>query len=255
MTIDKPTIIADTPEYLVVNKPSGLLAHPTIKNHAKSASADRVVRENNTLVDWLISQYPKIKQVGEGEDRAGLVHRLDREASGVMVVPKTQEAYLHLKKQFQDRTIEKEYIVLVHGKVARDHGVIDFAIDRGAEGRMVSRPKVDLLTLKGVKHEQEGREAVTEFDVEQRFTRFTLLSVRIHTGRTHQIRVHMLGYNHPVVGDTLYMNKKLNLKRDRELGRLFLHARKLCFDDLLGARVCYEAPLPEELKKFLEQLK
>lgn len=236
-------IIADTSDYLVVNKPSGLLVHPTGKGEA------------DTLADWLIERYPAVAKVGESPERPGLVHRLDREASGVMVIAKTPEMFSCLKKQFQNRTVEKEYLVLVHGKIARDDGVIDFVLDRGASGRMAARPKADILTLKGVKHAQAGRAAVTEFFVEKRFVRFTLLRVRIHTGRTHQIRAHMLAYNHPVVGDTLYMNKKLNLKRDRELGRLFLHAHKLCFDDLSDARVCYTASLPQELQSFLSQLK
>ncbi len=237
------SIIADNADYLVVNKPAGLLVHPTLKG------------ETETLTGWLVETYPEIKTVGDDLSRPGLVHRLDREASGVMVVAKTQEMFLHLKKQFQERTMEKEYKVLVHGKVAKDEGVIDFAIDRGEDGRMASRPKIDPLRLASVKHEQGGRDALTEFSVEKRFTRFTLLRVHIHTGRTHQIRVHMLAYNNPVVGDTVYMNKKLNLKRDIELGRLFLHATRLCFDDLAGARVCYGAKLPMKLEEFLKKLK
>lgn len=243
MSIVSPTIIADTPDYAVINKPAGLLAHPTVK------------KESATLANWLVNKYPEIKAVGESPERPGIVHRLDREASGVMVVAKTQSMFDHLKKQFQERDVEKQYVVLVHGRVAKDHGFIDFPIGRGEAGRMASRPNRDPLTLAALNHEEDDKTAVTEFLVKTRFTRFTLLEVTIHTGRMHQIRVHFFAYNHPVVGDTIYMNKKLNLKRDHALGRLFLHAQKLCFANLAGERVCYEAELPDELKKFLEQLK
>lgn len=236
-------IIADKDAYIVVEKPSGLLAHET------SAG------ETETLSRWIIEKYPEISYVGEDAKRPGMMHRLDKEASGIIVIAKTQEMYNLIKKQFQKRTIEKEYIVLVHGIISADHGVIDFDIDRGREGRMASRPKTDALRVKNVPHIQKGKEAITEFFVEKRFARFTLLRVKIHTGRTHQIRVHMLAYNHPVVGDKVYVNSKLNLKRDKELGRLFLHAARLCFDDLKGSRVCYESPLPENLLLFLAKLK
>ena len=119
---------------------------------------------------------------------------------------------------------------------------------------MASRPKIDMTQLKNVAKKLTGKEAVTEFWVEKRFTRFSLLRVKIYTGRTHQIRVHMLAYNHPVVGDNLYYNIKLNRKKDEELGRLFLHARKLCFTDLKDKRVCFESELPKELKDFLAKL-
>jgi 23S rRNA-/tRNA-specific pseudouridylate synthase len=170
------------------------------------------------------------------------------------VIARTQKMFKFLKEQFQARKVEKEYSVLVHGIIEKDHDTIDFEIDRGTGGVMVSRPKVDKTSLRQVKDIQPGKESLTEFLVQKRFGRFTLLSVLIHTGRTHQIRVHMRGYNHPVVGDEIYMNKKLNLKRDKELGRLFLHAARLCFFDLSDKKVCFTAPLPEQLQKFLTTL-
>ncbi|MEK7623973.1 MAG: RNA pseudouridine synthase [Patescibacteria group bacterium] len=236
-------VIADADGYLVVNKPAGLLMHET------------TAHERDTLAHWLLEKYPEIRGVGEAPERPGIVHRLDKEASGLLVVAKTQAMFEHLKAQFQARTMEKEYLVLVHGIMPIEHGMIDFDIDRGSLGRMVSRPKIDPTSLTGVAKKQPGREAITEFFLEKQYTRFALLRVKIHTGRTHQIRVHMLAYNHPVVGDRLYFNKKLNRKRDLELGRLFLHATRLCFDDLEQKKVCCEAPLPEELKNFLEPLK
>ncbi|HYE59856.1 MAG TPA: RluA family pseudouridine synthase [Candidatus Kapabacteria bacterium] len=235
-------IVAETPSYLVVYKPAGILVHET------------EAREPVTLLSILEQTYPEIRTIGESELRGGIVHRLDREASGLLVIPRTEQMFLHLKQQFQERTIEKEYLVLVHDAPAKDQDVIDFPIDRGSDGRMVARPKSDVTTVHGVATLQPGKDALTEFTVEKRFARFTLLRVRIHTGRMHQIRVHMLAYNLPVVGDTLYFNKKLNRKRDTALGRLFLHATRLSFTDLDGERQTFEYPLPSELASFLETL-
>ena len=240
----KIKIIKEESDYLVIEKPSGMLVHPTEAG------------EPNTLSDFLQEKYPEIKKVGDApKQRPGIVHRLDKEASGLLVVARTQKMFKHLKKQFQDRTIEKEYSVLVYGNIAKEHSMIDFDIDRGISGKMVARPKIDLLKLKNVGKDQDGRESLTEFWVEEEFSRFSLLKVKIHTGRTHQIRVHMFAYGHPVVGDTLYFNKNLIKRTEQKLGRLFLHARKLCFVDLKGNRPCFESELPKELKMYLDRLK
>ncbi len=232
-----------------------MLVHPTQAN------------EKGTLADWLVKKYPEIKNVGdshspctpslaEGENlRPGIVHRLDKDASGLLVVARNQQMFEHLKRQFQDRAVEKQYLVLVYGKIPSNEGIIDFEIDRGQEGKMVARPKLDKLKIKNVGKEQPGREAITEFWVEKRFSRFTLVSVKIHTGRTHQIRVHFFAYGHPVVGDRLYFNKKLFKKSDKKIERLFLHAEKLCFNDLDGEKKCFESALPEDLQLFLKNLK
>lgn len=235
-------IIAETEDYLVVNKPSGILVHPTQAG------------EKYTLTDWLVARYPFITTVGEGKDRPGIVHRLDKEASGILVIAKNQPMFDHLKKQFQDRTIEKEYSVLVHGIMSLDHDKIDFDIDRGRDGAMVSRPHVDTLSLRSVSNRQPGKEALTEYWLEKQFARFALLRVKIHSGRTHQIRVHFFAYTHPVVGDTLYFNKKLNRRRDLELGRIFLHATHLCFTDLSLEKQCFDQKLPEALENFLHTI-
>jgi len=235
-------ILAETDDYVVVDKPSGLLTHPT------------QALEKESLAAWLLERYPKIATVGDSPERPGIVHRLDKEASGVLVVAKTQKMFDHLKKQFQDRTIIKEYSVLVHEVLEKDHGELTFAIDRGTNGKMVARPLTDTLSLKTVLHVKEGKEAITEYWVEKRFTRYSLLRVRIHTGRTHQIRVHFYAYNHPVVGDNLYFNKKLNRKRDQTLGRVFLHAEHLTFSDLEGKEISVTAKLPVALTNFLADL-
>ncbi len=236
-------VIAETPTYLILHKPAGLLVHATEAG------------ESETLAAWIVAHYPEIKDVGESPVRPGIVHRIDKDASGLLVVARTQDMFTYLKQQFKERRIEKYYTVLVHEVVARDHEQITFAIDRGAGGRMVARPYIDLLKVKNVNKAQPGKEALTEFWVDRRFTRFTLLRVRIHTGRMHQIRVHMLAYNHPVVGDMMYFNKKLNRKRDLALGRIFLHASELRFINEAGDLVTYTDSLPTELQVFLSDLR
>lgn len=232
--------IAETPEYLVADKPSGMLTHATSK------------MEPDALAEILLQKYPAIKKVGDDPLRPGIVHRLDRDASGLLVVAKTNAMFDHLKKQFQDRTIEKEYLVLVHGAVDKDAGEIDFPISRSAEGgRMAAHPK----TKRGEPDEDAGRRALTEFSVEKRFVNFTLLRVKIKTGRAHQIRAHFLAFNHPVAGDKLYYQKKQRRVPEEKLGRLFLHCTKLVFNDLNGEKKAFESPLPPELANFLKQLK
>ena len=236
---DNLKIVAETKDYIVVDKPTGLLSHPT--------EAD----EPNAVSKILLKKYPGLKKIGDDPKRPGIVHRLDKDASGLMVVARTQKMFEHLKEQFKNRTVEKEYTILVHYPVARDWEEINFPLARSKPtDRMAAIPQ----TKKGLAQE-EGKQAKTEFWVEKRFVNFTLLKVKIHTGRMHQIRVHMLAYTHPVVGDTLYFNRKLNLKRDKELGRLFLHAARLCFADRNGKCVCFDAPLPEALQQFLFQLR
>lgn len=237
-----PKIIQVEKDYVVVDKPAGVLTHPTPAG------------EKDTLIDFVLKKYKEVKKTGDSPERPGIVHRLDKEASGLLVVARTQEMFEHLKKQFQDRTIEKEYIVLVYGKMSKEHGVIDFAIDRGKEGRMVSRPKTNLLSVDKVGSAQPGKEAITEYFLEKTIGRFSLLRVKIHTGRMHQIRAHMFAFNHPVVGDTLYLNRKLIKKNQPALDRLFLHSAKLCFTDLVGEKKCFEIGLPEELGDYLKKL-
>ncbi|PIR74683.1 MAG: RluA family pseudouridine synthase [Candidatus Magasanikbacteria bacterium CG10_big_fil_rev_8_21_14_0_10_47_10] len=235
-------VVLETDEYLVLDKPAGLLVHPTQAG------------ETRTVAAWLLNAYPDIAGVGGHPDRPGIVHRLDKDASGVLVIAKTQRMFDHLKKQFQDRKIQKLYSVLVYGVVAAEHDAIDFPIDRGKDGKMVARPRQGEVTLKNITRLQSGKIALTEFWVENRFARFTLLRVQIHSGRTHQIRVHMYAYGNPVVGDSLYVKPKLKKKGDRDLGRLFLHASSLTFADSAGKAVTAEAPLPAELRMYVETL-
>lgn len=236
-------VIEETDTYLVVDKPAGMLTHPTD------------AKEPYTLTEWLVTQDARIADVGENLVRPGIVHRLDKAASGVLVIAKTQDMFVHLKQQFKKRTVEKEYLVLVHGNMDVDHDVIDFAIDRGRDGKMVSRPKVKEVTLQTVMKIQPGKEAKTEFTVLERYQHYTLLRVKIHTGRTHQIRVHMHAYGHPVVGDGLYYQKQYARKKAERLDRLFLHAARLCFAPLRENTLhCFEAPLREELEAYLRKI-
>lgn len=235
----KIKILAETKDYIVVEKPQGLLTHSTNKN------------ESDSLAKILVKKYSELKKVGDDPKRPGIVHRLDKEASGILVVARTQKMFDHLKNQFKNRTIEKEYLVLVHGKVVKDWDEIKFPIERSRNNdRMAALPS----TLRGEAN-LSGKKSLTEFWAEQRFVNFSLLRVKIHTGRMHQIRVHLLAYDHPVVGDPLYFQKKQKDKWDKVCGRLFLHCIHLAFLDLNNERQEFKSELPTELVNFLTLLK
>jgi 23S rRNA pseudouridine1911/1915/1917 synthase len=251
LSIEKPLkavmpdikIIVDVDDYLVINKPAGLTMH-----------GSESVKEK-TLADWLIEKYPEIKRVGEEKNRPGIVHRLDKEASGLVAVARDQKFFLNLKDQFKKRKTEKEYTVLVYGRVDKEGDKISFPIKRAQDGyKMAAMPKTDRgkdnLNRLGV------REAITEFKIAKRFINFTLLKVKIKTGRTHQIRVHMFAYGHPVVGDELYNTKKTREQNKKlNLGRIFLVADRLSFYDKDGEKQTFKINLPKELKEFLENIK
>ncbi len=224
--MEEPKIIYEDENILVVDKPAGL------------ETAAEVKTNEPTLVDWLVSKYPSIVKVGPDPARPGVVHRLDKNASGLLLVAKTEVAFELLSKQFKERTVKKEYTVLVHGEVSQDEGIIEFPIARANSGRFAALPLGS----------ENGRLAITEYEVIKRFKNFTLLSARIKTGRTHQIRVHFFALGYPVVGDKLYRSKKT---KEPLLPRLFLHASKIGFSDIGGAWQEFQSDLPEELKTFL----
>ncbi len=232
--------IFEDKNFLVINKPAGLLVH----------GADHI--KEPTLADQLLKKYPELIKIGEDPIRPGIMHRLDKQVSGLMVITKTQAYFDHLKKQFQDRTIIKIYTALVYGKIEKDEDEINFPIQRSSKGhKMAALP----FTTKG-KFTEEGRQAITEFEVIKRFINYTLLKVKIKTGRTHQIRVHLSAYGHPVVGDDLYSTKKTREKNKKlNLGRIFLVATKLSFTDLDKEQKTFIIELPEELKNFLKHVK
>lgn len=243
-------VIADTPDYIVIQKPAGLIVHP-------STSIDdvKVVAASITVAGWVLQTYPKIAGVGEYVNRPGIVHRLDKGTSGLMVIAKNQAMFKHLKQQFKDRLVEKNYYALAHGAIAVESGMLDFPIGRGEDGRMAARPIISSVTLRNVASLTPGRPALTEFTVKQRFVNFTFLDIRLHTGRTHQIRVHFFAYNHPLVGDPVYHQKGYEREAKKfSLGRVFLHSYHLAFQLPNGERVEYNSPLPPELKKILTTL-
>jgi 23S rRNA pseudouridine1911/1915/1917 synthase len=228
-------IIEEDKNFIVIDKPAGLITHPSDSVHEP------------TLVNGLLAKFPEIEKVGEDKLRPGIVHRLDRDVSGLMVIAREQKMFEYLKKQFQERTITKQYIALVHGLVTEEEeGVIDTPI-----GRSVSK------SGKMAAHTEEfdgDKQAKTEYKVIERIKNYTLILATIHTGRTHQIRVHLNSIEHPVVGDTLYTNKRINTKHAASLGRLFLHATILGFNDLSDKKKEYESKLPKDLKDFLKTL-
>lgn len=245
----KLDIIYEDANYLVVNKPPGLIVHPS--ESAKS----------RTLVNALLAYYPPIKNIGDKKSicdfqfaicnhRPGIVHRLDRTVSGLMVVAKTQAAFNNLKLQFQNRKIKKEYTALVYGNVSRDQGEINLAIGRSKKGNKMSartQPK------------EKDKAALTRYRVIKRFKNFTLLKIQTLTGRTHQIRVHLHAIGHPIVNDPLYKSKSVKkegsgIRHQASGPRLFLHADFLEFRDLNNQPKTFKLTLPKELKNILEKL-
>jgi len=227
----EPTILYEDKDILAINKPAGLVVHGSGKTKEK------------TLVDWLLSKYPEIKNVGEpGRDaegkeieRSGIVHRLDRETSGVMLVCKTQEAFEFLKSEFKKREIQKTYRAFVFGEVKGEKGKIE---------RPIGRSSTDFRKWSAQRGARgEMREAVTEYKVLARGKGYSYLEVYPKTGRTHQIRVHLKAVNHPLVADSLYTPN-----RENELGlkRLALHSYSILFTDLNGEKKEVKSQLPED---------
>lgn len=229
MTNTEIKIVYEDNNFLVIDKPAGLEVAAEIKT------------DEPTLVLWLVKKYPGISKIGPDPARPGIVHRLDKNASGLLLVAKTETAFENFSKQFKERTVKKEYTVLVHGELTQEEGVIEFPIARAKSGRFAALPLSS----------EAGRPAVTEYEVIKRFKNFTLLLARIKTGRTHQIRVHFFALGYPVVGDKLYRPRKI---KEAALPRLFLHASKISFIDLDGGKKEFRSDLPEELRDFLNNL-
>lgn len=228
-------IIYEDDEFIVVNKPAGMVVHPA----AGVASG--------TLANALAFHFKKLSVAG-GEARPGIVHRLDKHTSGLLVVAKTEAAHEHLADQFRAREIFKSYVALVHGQVEKDRGEIDQSIARDPRNR------TRMAVVRG------GRSALSLYHVRQRFDRFTLLDVELKTGRTHQIRVHLAWLKHPVVGDETYGGGRDNTVTDSvirsriaKLNRQFLHSEKLGFrHPRTDQFMKFVAPLPTELADLLD---
>ena len=230
-------IVYEDETLVVVNKPAGLVVHPAAGIHS------------GTLANALAYHFQQLPDSGAGV-RPGIVHRLDRDTSGLLVVAKTEAALENISDQFRDRTVYKSYVALVHGRVTTESGKIDqpLARDRANRTRMA--------VVRG------GRSALSLYRVRQRFDRFTLLDVELKTGRTHQIRVHLAWLRHPVVADEIYGAGRDNTIQNaqlrahvRNLGRHFLHAEKLAFTHpQTNERVEFESPLPPELTQLLVEI-
>lgn len=227
----EPTIIDESDDWIVINKPAGL------------ASQIGVDQTGYCLLDWFKKYFPGWKKNKLDPDRPGLVHRLDKLVSGVMVLAKTEAMSIDLKKQFKERLIEKKYLALVDEPISKSSGVIDFPLMRGLEGKISAKPN----------SEEVGRPAITEFTVLKNFPHASYVEVNLKTGRTHQIRAHFLAYGHPLVGERRYRPKK---KPDKSgLNRIWLHSHELTFTDLQGKRQTFIAPLPKELETYLAKFK
>ena len=222
-------IIFENDDLLVVNKPAGMVVHPS-PGH-----------DSGTLVHAVLGHVPGLEGIG-GEERPGIVHRLDKETSGLIVIAKNEQAHRWLQEQFKTRKVEKTYLALVDGKPPTPNGRVEAPIGRNTTHRK----------LMAVVPLEKGREAVSEYKTLENFPEHTLLEVHPLTGRTHQIRVHMAFLGSPVAGDTVYGKKKPSVGLDRQ----FLHAYKLkiVLPGEKQARV-FEAGLPQELERALEEVR
>ncbi len=230
-------IVYEDDDLVVVDKPSGMVVHPA----AGVASG--------TLANALAFHFQKLSG-GGGEARPGIVHRLDKDTSGLLVVAKTETAHDDLANQFRNREVFKSYVALVHGQLEKDRGEIDQPIARDP------RHRTRMAVVRG------GRPALSLYRVRHKFGRFTLLDVELKTGRTHQIRVHLAWLKHPVVGDETYGGGRdktivdsVIRSRAAKLGRQFLHAEKLGFRHPRTQEFKkFSTPLPIELSEFLDEL-
>jgi len=221
-------------DFVIVNKPAGMVVHAGA-GHARG-----------TLVNALLHRLGKLSGAG-GALRPGIVHRLDRDTSGAMIVARNDAAHENLAEQFRSRNVRKIYVALVHGKIPRDSGSITLPISRDPRRRT-------RMTARG----KTGRHARTDWRVVARLQRCTLVEAVLHTGRTHQIRAHFAAIGHPVVGDTLYgapRNLRVATRSLPLLERNFLHAARIGFSHpASGAWVEVRAPLPRDLRVYFEQI-
>ena len=237
------TILHEDEHLVVINKPAGIIVHADGK------------REEPTIVEWFLEQYPGSKDVGEepietdnGTEiiRPGIVHRLDRDTSGVLVLCKTQQGHEHMKHQFKEHTTVKIYEALVYGDMKQDTYHVEAGIGRAKTfGRWTAIPKA----IRG-----RIRDAETKIKVVDRFTKkgqeYTRIKASPKTGRTHQIRVHLQYLNHPIIADPLYAGKRNDVKYNLGFERQALHAQQLTFRNINETEVVVAAPIPKEFTNF-----
>lgn len=210
----------------VVNKPRGMVTHPSKG------------RYSGTLVNALLYKFPNNLSNYNGDDRPGIVHRLDKDTSGGLIIAKDNETHRALSKLFKEHEVVREYIAIVHGNIKTDEGRLEYSIGRNPKDR-----KKMAVT------DKNSKTAITDYKVIQRFDGFTFVRLSLYTGRTHQIRVHMSKIGHPVAGDKLYGPKKSKLKI------LYLHSTKLEFiHPITGKKIIVESQPDEEFNKFIKKL-
>jgi 23S rRNA pseudouridine1911/1915/1917 synthase len=218
----------------IIEKPAGLMVHP--------GSGSRT----GTIVHGLLFHFHQLSSTG-GETRPGIVHRLDKKTSGLLIIAKNNSAHARLSKDFQDRRVQKTYLALVHGTPRRESGTIELPVGR--------HPSIRTKMAAGA---PRARSAWTQYRVIEKFGGYSLLEVQIKTGRTHQIRVHLSAIGHPVVGDDVYGERSFKefIKKFGPVDRYFLHATSLrLIHPTTGAPLEFHSPLPLELRKLLEGIK
>lgn len=221
-------IVYEDNDIIVVNKPKGMVVHPAPGS------------PNKTLVNALLNYTDQLSDIN-GDIRPGIVHRLDKDTSGLLVVAKNNEAHENLVNQLKERSVKRVYIALVHGVLKEDTGTIDAPIGRNPKNR-----------LKMAVTDINSKEAITNYRVLERFDQYSLVELSLHTGRTHQIRVHMAHINHPVVGDPLYTTRKNKFGADTQM----LHAYKLGLKSpSTGEDMEFMAGPPEEFNRIIELLR
>ncbi len=236
--MDLPILYEDN-DIVAINKPAGLVVH-----------GDGRTTEP-TVVDWILEKYPEAKDVGEPIEltnggtiiRPGIVHRIDRDTSGVLLIAKTENAFVFLKSQFQRRDTRKTYNAFVYGSMKENEGEIN---------RPITRSRKDFRLWSAQRGGRgEARDAVTIYKVLKRTEEASFIEAHPLTGRTHQIRVHFKAINHPIVADALYAPK-----REALLGfkRLALHAREIIFENIAGKEIHVEAPYPPDFEFALSKL-
>ncbi|MBD3244544.1 MAG: RNA pseudouridine synthase [Candidatus Moranbacteria bacterium] len=237
---EKPKIIYQDKDIIVIDKLQGLQVHWDNKN------------KSNTLVDWLIKEYPGIKKVGEDPLRPGIVHRLDKDTGGLMLLVKNQKAFFYYKNLFKKRKVKKIYWTLVHGNISKDSGSIKASIGNSYN---------NTVKRSCAAYAKNKKEALTFYKVLKRFKQieskskvhyYCLCQVNLKTGRTHQIRVHFHHLGHPVVGDKLYKFKRKKIPEN--LKNIFLISKKLEFQDRKGVSRSFEIRISDDLKAVLESL-
>ncbi|HBO16664.1 MAG: Pseudouridine synthase [Candidatus Moranbacteria bacterium GW2011_GWE2_35_2-] len=233
----KVDVVYEDENIIAVNKPAGMQVHPDFYEKEK------------TLVNGLLAKYPEIENVGDGskgsELRPGIVHRLDKDTSGVMVVARSQKAFDELKNKFKNRQVQKTYQAIVFGKLKEKDFIIRAPIARASSYKK--------QVIAGKKTKTKIREALTEFRDVRGFVNFTLVEARPKTGRMHQIRVHLFHIGHPIVGDKLYRKKEFLSEKYPQTDRHLLHAEKIEFE-LFEKKYNFTVNLPDDMKSFINQI-